>query len=95
MASKLRNKGIVYWTKLENQILEENIDKSMSKLRNLLPSRSDSAIYQRKLKVLKSKPKQISQDTVISRSYPVLENQTAQSISFSMQGINITINFQK
>ena len=49
MASRVTNRGIVYWTNREEKILLDNINKPIGVLRDLLPSRTDSAIYQRKL----------------------------------------------
>ena len=95
MASRVTNRGIVYWTNREEKILSDNINKPISVLRDLLPSRTDSAIYQRKLKVQKNTPKSFEDGTTIQRVYPVTENQSAKSITFEMHGMNITINFQK
>lgn len=95
MASNVINRGIVYWTDREEKILWDNIHKSVDELRNLLPSRTDSAIYQRKLKVRRNPPKTFGSDTIIQKVYPVTENQSANSIMFEVHGINITINFQK
>lgn len=95
MASRVTNRGIVYWTNREEKILSDNINKPINVLRDLLPSRTDSAIYQRKLKVQKSSPKLFEDGTTIQRVYPVTENQSAKSITFEMHGMNITINFQK
>lgn len=95
MASRVTNRGIVYWTNREEKILLDNINKPIKVLRDLLPSRTDSAIYQRKLKVQKSLPGFFEDGTTIRRVYPVTENQSAKSITFETHGINITINFQK
>ena len=95
MASQISNRGIVYWTDRENKILLDNLHKPMHTLRNLLPSRTDSAIYQRRLKFEHNPPRFIVKDTTIERMYPVVENQSADSITFQVHGVNITINFQK
>lgn len=95
MASRVTNRGIVYWTNREEKILFDNVNQPIKVLRDLLPSRTDSAIYQRKLKVQKSLPKSFEDGTTIQRVYPVVENQSANSIAFEIHGISITINFQK
>jgi len=95
MASIVRNRGMVYWTDLENQILLNNMNKSIHKLCKLLPSRSESAIYQHKLKLSRSKPAKVLNKTSISRVYPVVENHSAQSINFTVHGVAISITFQK
>lgn len=95
MASRVGNRGIVYWTNRENKILLDNLNKPLDTLRNLLPSRTDTAIYQRRLKFKDNPPRFIQEDATIQRMYPVVENPSADSITFQLHGVNITINFQK
>jgi len=95
MASIVRNRGIVYWTDREEQILLNNMNKPIHKLCQLLPSRSECAIYQHKLKLSRRKPEPKLKETLVERVYPVVENHNAKSITFNVQGVTIAINFQK
>lgn len=47
----MNNKGLLYWTKEEKEILSKNMYKSVKVLKKLLPARSECAIYQMKSKV--------------------------------------------
>ena len=95
MANRISNRGIVYWTNREDKILLDNLNKPVDTLRNLLPSRTDSAIYQRRLKFKHNPLRFLQEDNTIQRMPPVVENPSADSITFQVHGVNITINFQK
>ena len=101
MARTVENRGIVYWTNRENMILSDNIDKPLIELRELLPSRSNAAIYQRRLKLKRNpsaywvRKKSNTKEKITQNEYSVTQQRTANSISFEIHGISITINFQK
>lgn len=54
---KHRKSSCLHWTKKEEQILSENSDKTLAKLRKLLPSRSKIAIKTRLYKIVLPKHK--------------------------------------
>lgn len=93
MASYVINRGVVYWTDREQKILQDNIHKSVDELLDLLPSRTRSAIYQRRNQVRKKQQKTFESNATIQRVYKVTKDQSAKSIMFEVHGINITINF--
>jgi hypothetical protein len=90
------NRGIVYWTERENEILRKNINKKISTLRNLLPSRTDGAIYQKQRQFKKQMENAVSltDDFKVQRVFNQV-NQDADSISFKVGNVNIVISFQK
>jgi hypothetical protein len=97
MASNVKNRGIVYWTERENQILVKNIDAPVKKLMKLLPSRSGGAIYQRvaKWKNQNYKFEDQTEDFTVTRKMSKSNNKQPESIVLDIKGVSIVINFQK
>jgi len=93
MASYVTNRGIVYWTNREKQIILDNINTPLDKLMNLLPGRSLNAIYQYKMRVRRGFINKPEVQSTVQKVYPVIENQSAKTITFEVNNMSITIHF--